>query len=105
MYGETFHAAHLRKAGVTTAKPVPRVEVSSWFNFPVRLDVCQRDAIGVGGTGAGVSCCPKAGMWLYAIVPCTATLKEMLARESGTSGLSRGCSLGLHGIPCVHALV
>lgn len=58
MYGKTFHNAHLRKFGVTTDKPVPGVEVPSWFHFPV--DVCQRAAIGVGGTGAGGSCCPKA---------------------------------------------
>lgn len=93
MYGETLHNRHLRKAGVTTAKPVPGVVVPSWFHFPVRLDVCQRDAIEVDGTGAGVSCCPKAGMWLYAVVSCTATLKEMLAGESGISGLSRSAVL------------
>lgn len=74
---------------MTTAKPVPGVEVPSRFHFPVRLAVCQGDAIGVGGTGAGGSCCPKAGTWLYALVPCIATLKEVLAGESGISDLPR----------------
>lgn len=61
MCGETFHDPHLRRAGVTTAKPAPGVGVPSWFHFPVGWDVGQRDAMGVGGTGAGGSCCPRLG--------------------------------------------
>lgn len=87
--GEAFHNPHLKRAGVPSAKPAPGEGFPSWFHFPVGLDVCQRTAMGVGGTGAGASCCPKAGMWWYTLVLCTATLKEVLAGESGISGSAR----------------
>lgn len=41
------------------------------------------------GQGAGASCCPKAGMWLYTLIPCTATLKKVLAGEAGISGVPK----------------
>lgn len=57
--GETFHNPHFRKAAVTTAKPAAGVGVPSWFHFPVGLDVCQCDAMGVGGTGGWCQLLPQ----------------------------------------------
>lgn len=92
--GEIFHNTHLRKGGGAQLVPFP----SETGCVPVWCS-------GASGTGAGVSCCPKAGMWLYTLILCTATLKEVLPGKSGILGLTGISSLGLHRIPCVHALV